>query len=57
MAEETRRKGFQDIRDPRTGRLLCRFDAKGDKLQFKPSGDHPLYVDLKPLREKDGEQD
>lgn len=47
MANEERRKQFQDVRD-RNGRLICRCDTQRAIIQTKPSwSKSPIRVDAK----------
>ena len=52
MAEEKRRKGFQDVRDA-AGRLLFRYDRERDIIEVKPFRSQPARVDMREVREQD----
>lgn len=60
MEREERRTRFQDVRHPRTRRLLFRFDASRDIIQAtdpkekKPAA--PVLVDLNELRRRGHER-
>lgn len=49
MAEETRRDGFRDVRDPISRKLILRVDAERCIVEVKTRhAAEPVRVDLKP---------
>ena len=52
MAEQERRKGFQEVRDA-DGKLLCRYDAARDIIETKQRYDKARRASLAPYRERD----
>jgi len=54
MSKQTRRTGFQDVRDPVSRKLILRIDAERRILEVKTfKHAEPVLVDLKPYLEGD----
>lgn len=50
-----RRARFVNVRSPKNGKLLFRFDPNRDIIELKDRRDPPVYVDLTQYRERCGE--
>jgi hypothetical protein len=52
MAEEERRKGFKEVRDLRSGRVLLRYDASRDTIEVKPYRSAPVRLTMREVRKR-----
>ena len=55
MAEETRRneeRQVEDVKDPKSGRVVARFDRATEKLRVKPYRDHAVWLDVRELLDR-----
>lgn len=56
MAEETRQnqgREVEDVRDPRSGRVVARYDRATEKLRVKPYRDRAIWLDVRRLLDKE----
>lgn len=51
MRDDTRRRGFQEVRDA-DGKLICRYDAARDIVEVKQRYDKARRASLTPCRER-----
>lgn len=50
MAEEKDQAGFRDVRDPRSGKKLFRYDDARDMIEWKERGRPPVLIDMRRVR-------